>query len=154
MIYSWNLDSRLIEDTIARGASGYLTKVLTGPQVVAALRRVMAGETVVITGDHESSVGGEGDWPGRRVGLSSREAEVLALIAQGLSNEDIARRAYLSINSIKTYIRSCYRKINVTSRSQAVLWAVDHGFRPDALRSVDPALLARPPGNSRRDVKA
>ena len=144
VIYSWNLDSRLIDEAVASGASGYLSKVLTGPEIVAALKKVMAGETVILTGDQESSVGGAGDWPGRSAGLSSREAEVLALIAQGLSNQQIAERAYLSINSIKTYIRSAYQKVGVTSRSQAVLWAVDNGFRPDSLRSIDPAIFWRP----------
>ena len=84
-----------------------------------------------------------GDWPGRAAGLTPREAEILALITQGLSNQEIANRAYLSINSVKTYIRTAYRKINVTSRSQAVLWGVENGFKPDTLRTVDPALLRR-----------
>jgi hypothetical protein len=51
----------------------------------------------------------------------------------------------LSINSVKTYVRSAYRKINVQRRPQAVLWGVQHGFRPDTLRTLDPALLLRPP---------
>ncbi len=73
---------------------------------------------------------------------------MLALITQGLSNEDVARRAFLSKNSVKTYIRSAYRKIGATSRTQAVLWAVENGFKPDTLRTLDPALLTRPPRGS------
>jgi DNA-binding NarL/FixJ family response regulator len=144
VIYSWNLNPQLIEEAIAAGASGYLSKVLTGPQIVAALERVMSGETVILAGDMETSVGGEGDWPGRSAGLSPREAEVLALITQGLSNQEIADRAYLSINSVKTFIRTAYQKIDVTRRSQAVLWGVQNGFEPDTLRTLDPALLVRP----------
>ncbi|GEP34303.1 DNA-binding response regulator [Nocardioides szechwanensis] len=144
VIYSWNLQPDLVERAIARGASGYLSKALTGPEIVGALERVMAGDVVVLTGDHETSAGGEGDWPGRAVGLSPREAEILALITQGLSNQEIADRAYLSINSVKTYIRSAYRKINVERRSQAVLWGVKNGFEPDTERSIDPALRFRP----------
>jgi NarL family two-component system response regulator LiaR len=144
VVYSWNLRPPLVREALDQGASGYLSKVLTGPQVVRALERVMRGEIVVLTGDHETSVGDEGDWPGRAAGLSSREAEIIALITQGLSNQEIADRAFLSINSIKTYIRSAYRKMQVTSRSQAVLWGVEHGFQPDTLRAVDPALLVRP----------
>jgi two-component system, NarL family, response regulator LiaR len=144
VIYSWNLKRELIDQALAAGASGYLSKVLTGPEIVKALERVMSGETVVLTGDHETSAGGEGDWPGRSAGLTPREAEVLALITQGLSNQDIAERAFISINSVKSYIRSAYRKIEVTTRTQAVLWAVDNGFKPDTLRTVDPALLVRP----------
>jgi NarL family two-component system response regulator LiaR len=53
-------------------------------------------------------------------GLSPREVDVLHLIACGLSNQEIADSLYLSINSVKTYIRTAYRKIDVTRRSQAV----------------------------------
>jgi DNA-binding NarL/FixJ family response regulator len=135
----------MVEQAIAGGACGYLSKVLTGPEVVAALRRVVAGEVVILTGDNETSVGGAGDWPGRSVGLSPREAEVIALIAQGLRNQEIADRVYLSINSIKTYVRSAYRKMGVRSRSEAIIWALDNGFKPDRLRTVDPALVTRQP---------
>jgi NarL family two-component system response regulator LiaR len=144
VIYSWNLRPEMIERAVAGGARGYLSKVLTGPEIVAALERVMRGEIVILPGNSETSDGGEGDWPGRSAGLTPREAEILALITHGLSNQEIANRAYLSINSIKTYIRSAYRKIGVTSRSQAVLWGVKNGFEPDTLRTVDPALLRRP----------
>ncbi|MGZ6753938.1 MAG: LuxR C-terminal-related transcriptional regulator [Nocardioides sp.] len=131
VIYSWNLQPELVLRAIAAGAAGYLSKVLTGPEVVRALERVLAGEVVILTGNHETSVSGVGDWPGRAVGLSPREAEVMALITQGLSNQEIADRAYISINSVKTYIRSAYRKVGVQRRTQAVLWGVTHGFRPD-----------------------
>ena len=143
VIYSWNLRPKLIKEALDQGASGYLSKVLTGPEVVRALERVMRGEVVVLTGDHETSVGGAGDWPGRAAGLSSREAEIIALITQGLSNQEIADRVFLSNNSIKTYIRTAYRKMGVERRSQAVLWGVQHGFEPDTLRTIDPTLILR-----------
>ena len=79
-----------------------------------------------------------GDWPGRDRGLSAREAEVIALITQGLGNDEIADRIYTSINTVKTYIRTAYRKIGVNSRTRAVLWGVDHGFRPDTIRARAP----------------
>jgi DNA-binding NarL/FixJ family response regulator len=144
VIYSWNVQPDLIERAVAGGARGYFSKVLTGEQIVAALHRVMRGEVVILPGDHETSVGAEGDWPGRAAGLSPRESEVLALITQGLSNQEIADRAYLSINSVKTYVRSAYRKIGVTRRSQAVLWGVRNGFEPDTQRTLDPSLRERP----------
>jgi DNA-binding NarL/FixJ family response regulator len=144
VIYSWNLQPELIERAIAGGASGYLSKVLTGPEIVEALQRIMNGEIVVLVGDNETSVDGAGDWPGRSAGLSPREAEILALITQGLSNQQIADRAYLSINSVKTYIRSAYRKIGVEKRTQAVLWGVANGFLPDTERTIDPLLRLRP----------
>jgi len=143
VIYSWDLQPDLIERAVAGGARGYLSKVLTGPEIVAALERVVNGEVVILAGDNETSVDSAGDWPGRGEGLSPREAEVLALITQGLSDQEIADRAYLSDNSVKTYGRSVYRKIGVTRRSQAVIWGISHGFEPDTERLIDPALRVR-----------
>ena len=149
VIYSWNLNRQLIEEAITGGASRYLSKVLTGPAVVAALERIISGEVVVLSGDDGTSVGAAGDWPGREGGLSPREAEMIALITQGMTNQQIADRVYVSINSVKTYIRSAYRKMGVTIRTQAVIWGIDNGFRPDSLRTLDPALLKRPAASAR-----
>ena len=71
---------------------------------------------------------------GRDVNLTPREQEVLALIVSGVSNEEIAVELYLSINTVKSLIRSVYRKIEVTSRAQAAAWGVEHGFRSGAER--------------------
>ena len=61
---------------------------------------------------------------------------MLRLIVQGHTNQEIAERLFLSINSIKTYIRTTYRKLGVRTRQQAVTWAIQHGFpiAPDAVR--------------------
>lgn len=138
VIFSWNLQPELVQRAIAHGASGYLSKGLGAAEIVVALERVCAGEVVVpaVAHDHDR---GAGVWPGREHGLTEREAEVLALITQGLSNQEIAERSYLSINSVKTYIRMAYRKIGVTRRSQAVVWGMKHGFEPDRLRVVESA---------------
>jgi len=151
VIYSWNLSPKLIDRAIAEGACGYLSKVLTGPVIVGALERIMDGEVVILPGDHETSVGGAGDWPGRVAGLSPREAEVMALITRGLSNREIADRAHVSLNSVKSYVRSAYRKIGVERRPEAVLWGVANGFRPDTERTVDRALRLRPASNVHSD---
>ena len=67
---------------------------------------------------------------GDLTGLSPRETDVLRMVVLGLSNHEIADELFLSINSIKTYIRSAYRKIGVTTRPQVVAWCVCHGFTP------------------------
>jgi DNA-binding NarL/FixJ family response regulator len=134
-IFSWNVQPDLVRRSIAQGASAYLSKGLVGEALVDALEQVHAGK-VVVPHEVETTESVAGDWPGREHGLTAREAEIIALITQGLSNQEIAKRSYLSINSIKTYIRSAYRKMGVTSRSQAVLWGVRHGFQPDVLRAV------------------
>ena len=60
--------------------------------------------------------------------LTYREAEVLTRICRGSSNQQIAAELYLSVNSIKVHIRTAYRKMGVTSRTQAVLWGLEHGY--------------------------
>jgi DNA-binding CsgD family transcriptional regulator len=71
------------------------------------------------------------NWPGQSEGLTDRESEILALITQGHSNAEVATLTHLSPNTVKSYIRTIYRKIDVTSRTQAVLWGVHHGLTPD-----------------------
>lgn len=136
-IFSWNLQPDLVQRAIERGAAGYLSKGLNAGEIVAAIEAIHRGETVAPPPSTETADGDvTGEWPGRDVGLTAREAEVLALITQGLSNQEIAEHTYLSINSVKTYIRTAYRKIEVTRRAQAVAWGMTHGFSPDRLRSV------------------
>jgi len=129
VVYSWNADPVVVRASLDRGAAGYVAKRTTAEELVRALERVHAGERVVVGEDAVASPD-PGDWPGRGEGLSPRESEILVYITQGLSNEEIATLAYLSPNTIKSLIRSTYRKIGASSRSQAVLWGVDHGFRP------------------------
>ena len=131
-VYTWNFQPSLVENSIDRGVAGYLSKTLPASSLVQALERVTAGESVVSPPPGNGPIAG--DWPGREEGLTPREAEMLALITQGLSNNTIAEQTHLSINSVKSYIRTAYRKIGVTSRSQAVLWGVRHGFEPDSRR--------------------
>lgn len=137
VIFSWNVQGDLVQRAIARGAAGYLSKGLSAEQVVDGLEAVHRGEKVTPEGQDDAGERGAGEWPGRQYGLTARESEVLALITQGLSNQEIAERTYLSINSVKTYIRTAYRKIGVARRSQAVGWGMRHGFEPDRMRSID-----------------
>ncbi|HEY3995703.1 MAG TPA: response regulator transcription factor [Mycobacterium sp.] len=131
VVYTWNFHPDLVESARRHGAHGYLSKTLPARELVAALEAVHSGEIVISeTGARARSAPGQ-DWPGRGEGLSDREAEILALITQGKSNADVARLTYLSPNTVKSYIRTIYRKLGVTSRTQAVLWGVEHGFTPD-----------------------
>ena len=131
VVYTWNFHPELIESARRKGAHGYLSKTLPARDLVTSLEAVHAGEMVIsdVPPRGRSAVGL--DWPGRGEGLSDREAEILALITQGKSNAEVAALTYLSPNTIKSYIRTIYRKIDVASRTQAVLWGVEHGFTPD-----------------------
>ncbi len=137
VIYSWNLHGELVQDSLMAGASGYLSKGLEAEELVEAIERIHGGKQVLPIGGGTVNPKPESAWPGKEHGLTVREAEIIALITQGLSNQEIAERSYLSINSVKTYIRTAYRKIRVERRAQAVLWGIKHGFEPDVVRHVD-----------------
>ena len=136
-VFSWNVERELVDRALDRGAWGYLSKGLTGEEIAKAVEAIHAGQ--VVTAPMPADAAAEalaGGWPGREDGLTHRESEVLALITQGLTNQEIADRAYISINSVKTYVRTAYRKIGATRRSQAVRWGMEHGFVPDRGRVV------------------
>jgi len=131
VVYTWNFQPTLIADALERGVSGYLSKTLPARDLVAALESVHAGEIVVSDPPKRAGSAPGLDWPGRREGITDRESEILALITQGKSNAEVAALTYLSPNTVKSYIRSVYGKIGAESRTQAVLWGVNHGFTPD-----------------------
>ncbi len=131
VVFTWNFHPDLVSSARRQGAHGYLSKALPARELVAALEAVHAGEIVVSDPPPKArSVSGL-NWPGRGEGLTDRESEILALITQGKNNADVAALTFLSPNTVKSYIRTIYRKIGVGSRTQAVLWGVDNGFSPD-----------------------
>jgi DNA-binding NarL/FixJ family response regulator len=136
-VFTWNHHPGLVDDVLRDGVSGYLGKSLTAAQLGRALRAIHVGDRVVAPAlAHQpvdvrtTGIAAEAE------SLTDRERETLANIATGRSNEQIATEMGISLNSVKSYIRSAYRKIGVSSRSQAVLWAVSHGVRVEALERV------------------
>lgn len=113
---------------LARGADGWISLDAPEGEIIDAIE---AAATAF--GDDTDS--GTGNPPRAGIpadlkemaGLSEREAEMLGYILQDLRNAEIAERCFLSVNSVKTYIRSAYRKLGVNNRAQAVLWCVQHG---------------------------
>lgn len=137
VVFTWNTDPDLVEAAIEAGVAGYLSKGLEPRDLVSALERIAAGERVTPNAEPMPEGDSFGRWPGDEHGLTARESEVLALLCQGMSNEEIADRAFLALTTIKTHLRTIFRKLGVESRTQAVLWGVRHGFRPDILREID-----------------
>ena len=131
VVYTWNFHPALVESALTKGASGYLSKTLPARDLVTCVEAIAAGEVIVSDAPPRTRPPVGLDWPGRSEGLTDREAEVLALITQGKTNIEIAAVMYLSINTVKSYIRSAYHRIGVTTRSHAILWGIEHGFRPD-----------------------
>lgn len=118
-------DERRIVDALDAGACGYILKDATPDEVLAAVRAAAAGDVPL---DPKAArvllerrrVGG----PARR--LSDREREVLALVAQGLANKQIARRLSITERTVKAHLTNIFQQLGVTDRTQAALWAKDN----------------------------
>ena len=139
------------EDAIVRalraGARGYLTKDASAEQIETAIRAVHAGQTYLDPAVQERLVAAlisrppppdpadpAGPGPSGKPpdGLTIREAEVLRLLASGLSNAEIAQCLYLSHATVKTHINRIFAKTGVRDRAQAVRYAYQHGLSAPA----------------------
>lgn len=125
-VFTKSMPQSFVTRMLDMGVTAVLSKSLDGESLFDELRRVDAGE--VFTSDDLPVELERGAWPGRQQGLTERESEVIALICQGLPNELIAVHLHLTLNTLKSYIRTAYRKMGVTTRTEAVLWGVRYGF--------------------------
>lgn len=135
----------------ARRATGYVSLEASACEILSVVREAACARAAGRAGpDHPPALGGE-------VHLTVREAMVLGDIVQGFANVEIAERQCISVNTIKTCVRSAYRKIGVTTRAQAVSWGLQHGFPPGGTelrqhatsdRSM-PSMQAGPPSPGR-----
>jgi DNA-binding NarL/FixJ family response regulator len=134
-------DEDAIVPALRAGALGYLTKDASAEQIETAIRAVHAGQThldpavqerlVAAVVSRPSAPADPGLGPVDRKppdGLTIREAEVLSLLASGLSNAEIAQRLYLSHATVKTHINRIFAKTGVRDRAQAVRYAYQHGL--------------------------
>lgn len=117
-------ETQRIRDALAAGAAGYVMKDSDVDEIAIAIRSAAAGtshlDAVVERALNETGAD--------VVDLTNREREVLALIAQGLSNRQAARALSLSERTIQTHLTSIMRKLGITSRTEAALWAVRGGL--------------------------
>ena len=115
----------LVAGAREKGVEWSITLGVTANELITVIQDAITGHL------DDSSIAQEWeahDYLGRDAGLTRRESEILGLIVQGRSNREAAEETFLSINSVKTYIRSAYRKVGVSTRSQAIVWGIQHGF--------------------------
>jgi DNA-binding NarL/FixJ family response regulator len=145
-VFTFGFDEQVGADVLARGARGYLSKATTAERLVEDLLRIAAGEVVVRPPEAERVA--LAHWPGGSHRLTERESHILAMLATGLRNADIARALFLSVDTVKTHLRSVYRKLGVTNRAQAVAVALsDRSFARRASAAPLPAEATRPPAS-------
>ncbi|MEU8438432.1 response regulator transcription factor [Streptomyces sp. NPDC029216] len=130
-------DDTSVLDALKAGARGYLTKDADAQEIARALAAVREGATSLGRAAQERLVAaavGAAEPPRRPQGaqlpdgLTAREGEVLALIAEGHSNPEIARRLTIGESTVKTHINNLFAKTGVRDRAQAVRYAYRHGL--------------------------
>ncbi len=142
-VFSW----AEVKDLPVPTARPYLSKNLTASRLVVDLEDLASGRFVdrvvapATPRKESAAVADEATTAGRTLPdsalrvLTARECDIVELIVAGMSNREIGDELSLSVNSVKTYIRTAYRKMGVQRRTQAMLWALEHGLglRPEAL---------------------
>ena len=127
-------DEQYLFQALRVGASGFLLKTTTAPELADHLQRVMDGEVAV-----DSVLAGRvamtaarlqsGEfWPGAHLGLTQRESEVLGLMVRGLTNRAVAQRLYIGEETVKSHTQAIYRKLEVSDRAQAIATALREGI--------------------------
>ncbi|MFH9663718.1 response regulator [Streptomyces globisporus] len=133
MLTTFGLDE-YVYDALTAGASGFLLKDATFPELLHAVRVVAGGHALLapeITGRLITEFARQrvSAPPKRSIdGLTAREAEVLVLIARGLSNADIADRLTITDHTVKTHINRLFAKMRLRDRAQAVILAYELGL--------------------------
>jgi DNA-binding NarL/FixJ family response regulator len=137
VLTTFDLD-RHVYDALRAGAAGFLLKDASADQLVSAIERAAAGEvpmapqvTARLVDRFLEREPDAVDAPPELEALSPREREVLALIAQGLTNPEIAERLVVSLPTVKTHVRSLLAKLDARDRVQLVLLAHRHGLVGD-----------------------
>jgi DNA-binding NarL/FixJ family response regulator len=116
---------------VALGAAGYLVKTAQQDEILGAIRRAAAGESIW-NRDELRRVTGALSTPRAaaelEVPLTKRESEVLKQLALGLSNKEIAQSLSISYETVKEHVQHILRKVGVSDRTQAAVWAVRRGL--------------------------
>lgn len=130
VVFTACADPDLIGVLLEGGAVGFVHNSASAEILVEAIEAAHRGTRRTFAAGGYVVDALDVDWPGKRDGLTARESEMLAFVAQGLTNEEIAARSFLSINTVKTHLRTGYRKIGVARRTQAVSWGIRNGMVP------------------------
>ena len=127
-------DDQFVFSLLEAGAAGYLLKSVRGRELIEAIRQVYAGESVLHPAIARKVlnrfVPAAGDAKERKSSeiLSQREMEVLKLASRGMSNQEIANELYLSLRTVQAHLGHIFNKLQVNSRTEAVVHALKEGW--------------------------
>jgi DNA-binding NarL/FixJ family response regulator len=138
VVFSFSDHPPAVRRAMRAGAQGFISKAVPAQQIIDGIVAAARGERVVLTQRSQHAAIDEAlRWPGREIGLTERESELLALLPTGMTNRELGGHLYVSENTIKTQLRHLYAKLNVRNRAQAASLA-GQGILGDHRRRTEP----------------
>jgi DNA-binding NarL/FixJ family response regulator len=120
VVFSFSDRPQAVRSAMHAGAQGFISKAARRQQIVDGIKAAARGDRVVLTQRSQHAQIDEAlRWPGREMGLTERESELLSLLSTGMTNRELASQLYVSENTIKTQLRHLYAKLDVRNRAQA-----------------------------------
>lgn len=129
LILTSYLDNEKIYPVLEAGARGYMLKTSSADEILSAIRKVARGEYAIET-EVEKKVEHHKRYPDLHEDLTAREREILTLLAKGYDNQRIADESFISLKTVKTHVSNILSKLEVSDRTQAVVYAFQHGLVP------------------------
>ena len=120
VVFSFSDRPQAVRCAMRAGARGFISKAAPRQQIIDGIKAAARGERVVLTQRTQySQIDQALRWPGREIGLTERESELLSLLSTGMTNRELGSHLYVSENTVKTHLRSLYAKLGVRNRAQA-----------------------------------
>lgn len=127
LILTSYLDNEKIYPVLEAGARGYMLKTSSADEILSAIRKVARGEYAIET-EVEKKLEHHKRYPDLHEDLTAREREILTLLAKGYDNQRIADESFISLKTVKTHVSNILSKLAVSDRTQAVVYAFQHGL--------------------------
>jgi DNA-binding NarL/FixJ family response regulator len=120
VVFSFSDQPQAVRRALRAGAQGFISKAVPRQQIISGIKRAAGGERVIFTQRSQHAQIDESlRWPGREIGLTERESELLSLLPTGMTNRELGSHLYISENTVKTQLRHLYAKLDVRNRAQA-----------------------------------
>jgi DNA-binding NarL/FixJ family response regulator len=138
-------DREVALEAMRRGAAAFVPKFVKPGDLASLVRQVMSG-AVIMGGSRPAEVFANGHaemrtGPSSSHGLTKREMEVLELVAEGMTNSDIAHRLFITVKTVKYHLTCIFSKLGLHNRTEAAAFAITQGLVPSL-----PSAPKRPPG--------
>ena len=120
VVFSFSDRPQAVRRAQRAGAQGFISKAVPREDIISGIKAAARGERVVLTQrSQHAQIDQTVRWPGREIGLTERESELLSLLSTGMTNRELGAHLYISENTVKTQLRHLYAKLGVRNRAQA-----------------------------------